>query len=83
MENSGWWDPISIRSEKRRQSGWESNRGGEELRLAEFGAWDDGAEGMEPNDRREVPVVGRHESSVVELGFLIPLEPEQERPGRR
>ena len=31
MGNSGWWDPISIRSEKRRQSGWESNRGARSL----------------------------------------------------
>ena len=54
-----WWDPISIRSEKRRQSGWESNRG-EELRVAELGAWGDGTEGMELNDCHEVPVVGRH-----------------------
>ena len=55
-----------------------SPTGGKELRLAELRARGDVTEGMmEPNDRREVPVVGRHESAIVELGGFIPFETEQ------
>ena len=54
-------------------------QGGEELRLAELGARGDGTEGMEPNDCRDVPVVGRHESAIVKLGGFIPFETEQWR----
>jgi hypothetical protein len=54
-------------------------QGGEEPRLAELGARCDCTEGMEPNDRHEVPVVGRREAAIVELGSFIPFETEQWR----
>jgi hypothetical protein len=54
-------------------------QGGEEPRLAELGARGNYMEGIEPNDRCEVPVVGRRESAVVELGGFIPYETEQWR----
>ena len=39
----------------------------------ELGFGGDGTEGMEPNDCREVPIVGLHEPDVVERGFLVYL----------